>query len=59
MAKCWNCGVVEIPEPEYYCACPSNECECGRYGALVDPPFCEECWDKIMTPYQTGEIDNE
>ncbi|AXF39830.1 hypothetical protein LEY_69 [Paenibacillus phage Ley] len=57
MAKCWNCGVVEIPEPEYYCACPSNECECGCYGALVDPPFCEECWHKMMI--QTGETDND
>ncbi|AUS03532.1 hypothetical protein PBL1C_64 [Paenibacillus phage PBL1c] len=43
MAKCWNCGVVEIPEPEYCC----SGRDCGCHGLPLEPPFCEECWEEM------------
>lgn len=46
---CHYCGIVKIPEPEYCCAgnTPGMDHFCGCMGLPIDPPYCEECWDKI------------
>ena len=42
--KCWECKVVDIPEPRYCC----NGVDCACRGQPIDPPFCDSCWDKIL-----------
>ncbi|MNC30388.1 hypothetical protein D3C81_793560 [compost metagenome] len=42
--KCWECNEEEILEPQYCC----NGVECGCYGFPIDPPYCDECLEKLM-----------
>ena len=43
---CWNCGIVEIPEPV---GCCSGR-DCGCMGLPIDPPFCcEKCQEEYYT----------
>ncbi|AGN89373.1 hypothetical protein YERFFEJ_60 [Paenibacillus phage Yyerffej] len=56
MAKCWNCDVVEIPEPEYCCSGRDwDGSGCGCYGLPVEPPFCKGCWEEMYERSYKGE----
>ncbi len=35
---CWNCGIIEIPEPVRCC----SGRDCGCMGMPIEPPFCSE-----------------
>lgn len=41
---CWECKKVEIPEPEMCCSGHM----CGCYGLPVEPPYCDECHEKLL-----------
>lgn len=41
---CFECGVNEIPEPVTCC----SGHECGCMGQPTEPPYCQECWNKLL-----------
>ncbi len=51
---CWNCGKVEIPEPQTCC----SGRECGCMGLPIDPPFCsKKCQEEYYTKQELDEQD--
>ena len=50
---CFECGEVEIPEPV---GCCSGR-DCGCMGMPIDPPYCDECFDKLMSKRTTENVE--
>lgn len=49
--KCLECNEAEIPEPELCCSGHM----CGCMGLPIDPPYCDECREKLIKPKATKE----
>jgi len=52
--KCWECKVNDIPDPIYCC----DGHMCGCYGYPIEPPFCDECYEKLMERSKNFPIDH-